>query len=617
MAQIQNIPFLYWSSWWAANPHIISLASGAFAGVAAEVVLFPLDCCKTKVQSHAGIGIAPFRGIYRGVGTAMMGAAPASAIFFSTYEFSKSTLGGFGERFGEQRSTSGFWHCVVVAAASVMGELAACSVRVPVDLAKQRLQAGQVENFRHAVEVVRTTDSSVFLASFRATAVRDTMHSSLQYPMYEFLKLGAAHWSGCGTPDGLRTWQAAVCGSIAGSISAVVTTPLDLVKTRINLREQSLAAGSDRTLPAPEKKAQALFRADPSGLLTLEAREIYRTGGLPGFFTGAMYRAAWMGLGGFVFLGSFEFAKDHLSRRAKAHQDRPQVARHLPTEQPAFFTFSAGLVAGLFVDIPLHPVDTIKTRLQSRQGIHAAGGFRGLWSGLSAVLATSVPGSAIFFVIYEKTRYEVERQVPGFLYGPAYELWRDAASASVADVGACLVRVPCEVLKQRMQTTTSWGDGSPLRLLHTMRSVSREGPLGFYAGFGATVCREVPFALIQMPVFEELKRRHPWRTEGGDSSSLSGAIGMTSGGLAGAIAGALTTPLDAAKTRIMLTQEKHLRKGLLMTISAIHAENGFRGLMAGLAPRTIYCSIGGAMWLGAFEVANSFMRLATASLALR
>lgn len=38
-----------------------------------------------------------------------------------------------------------------------------------------------------------------------------------------------------------------------------------------------------------------------------------------------------------------------------------------------------GATAGIAVDLGLYPLDTLKTRLQSKQGFRAAGGFRNLY----------------------------------------------------------------------------------------------------------------------------------------------------------------------------------------------------------------------------------------------
>lgn len=106
-----------------------------------------------------------------------------------------------------------------------------------------------------------------------------------------------------------------------------------------------------------------------------------------------------------------------------------------------------------------------------------------------------------------------------------------------------------------------------------------------------------------MPLFEELKQRHPWGRQAratGDTN-LQGLVGMTSGGLAGAVAGFLTTPLDTAKTRLMLTERSAERHGLVETLKRIGAESGPRGLFSGVAPRTLHSCAGGALWLGAFE----------------
>jgi len=53
--------------------------------------------------------------------------------------------------------------------------------------------------------------------------------------------------------------------------------------------------------------------------------------------------------------------------------------------------WKAGGLAGTAVDTALYPLDTIKTRLQSRTGFYAAGGFRGIYSGLTAVIIGSAP----------------------------------------------------------------------------------------------------------------------------------------------------------------------------------------------------------------------------------
>lgn len=59
----------------------------------------------------------------------------------------------------------------------------------------------------------------------------------------------------------------------------------------------------------------------------------------------------------------------------------------LPPRSSLFL--SAGAIAGLSVDLVLFPMDTIKTRMQSRGGLTNAGGFRKLFSGIASAAAGS------------------------------------------------------------------------------------------------------------------------------------------------------------------------------------------------------------------------------------
>lgn len=119
-------------------------------------------------------------------------------------------------------------------------------------------------------------------------------------------------------------------------------------------------------------------------------------------------------------------------------------------------------------------------------------------------------------------------------------------AASLGEVMACLVRVPTEVVKQRMQA----GQYQSMRDTITA-TMQRDGPSGFYKGFGTTLLREIPFAFIQFPIYEQLKTSLG-RYQGREVLPYEGAL---SGSLAGAFAAAVTTPLDVLKTRLMLNTQ--------------------------------------------------------------
>ena len=59
----------------------------------------------------------------------------------------------------------------------------------------------------------------------------------------------------------------------------------------------------------------------------------------------------------------------------------PQPSRMTQNDVSFLTSLASGGLAGTAVDVSLFPLDTIKTRLQSRQGFLAAGGFRNIYSG--------------------------------------------------------------------------------------------------------------------------------------------------------------------------------------------------------------------------------------------
>ncbi|KAL5015414.1 hypothetical protein ScPMuIL_009684 [Solemya velum] len=249
----------------------------------------------------------------------------------------------------------------------------------------------------------------------------------------------------------------------------------------------------------------------------------------------------------------------------------------------------AGGCAGTAVDVALFPLDTVKTRLQSHQGFWKAGGFRGIYSGLASAGLGSAPTAAVFFCTYECTKSVLSTQVPT-KWSPFVHMF----AASLGETTACLLRVPVEVVKQRAQAAPHLSSAKVLRT-----TVRTEGLWGLYRGYKSTVFREIPFSLIQFPIWEYLKlawSRHQHRPVDPWQSSLCGAI-------AGGISSGLTTPLDVAKTRIMLAEVgSPLAKGKIpYTLKLVFMEKGFKGLYAGIVPRVTWISLGGAIFLGMYD----------------
>jgi solute carrier family 25 S-adenosylmethionine transporter 26 len=267
-------------------------------------------------------------------------------------------------------------------------------------------------------------------------------------------------------------------------------------------------------------------------------------------------------------------------------------------------------VAGTLTDISLYPLDTLKTRLQSQAGFFPSGGFSRVYRGVGSALVGSAPSAALFFITYDETKKLLFRLFPasssedggaGGLAAPLVHM----AAGSAGEVAGCVIRVPVEVVKQRAQAAhhpSSWASVRHIWTSHSGVGLVRE----LYRGGGVTLLREVPFTMVQFSLWEALRTWHARRygsattrrekSQAGDG--ISAVASALYGSMSGAVAAVATTPLDVLKTRLMLAPE---RVSALKTLKAVLQESGIRGLFAGVVPRTMWISIGGAVFLGSYQ----------------
>jgi len=272
-------------------------------------------------------------------------------------------------------------------------------------------------------------------------------------------------------------------------------------------------------------------------------------------------------------------------------------------QQPSFTAaLFSGAIAGTTVDLSLYPLDTLKTRLQSSGGFLSSGGFTGIYRGVGSAIVGSAPGAALFFCTYESTKsFLYTRRKAQEARGAEVGEWtapiEHMAAASLGEVAACAVRVPTEVVKQRAQAGQY-----PSSLLALRGILSQYTTIGIsgvwrelYRGWSVTIMREVPFTVIQFPLWESMKE-YRRRTSGVEV--ISGLESALFGSAAGAVAAAVTTPLDVLKTRMMLAKEK---TALVPLLKQILRDSGPRAFFAGIGPRIMWISIGGAVFLGSYQ----------------
>jgi solute carrier family 25 iron transporter 28/37 len=124
-------------------------------------------------------------------------------------------------------------------------------------------------------------------------------------------------------------------------------------------------------------------------------------------------------------------------------------------------------------------------------------------------------------------------------------------------------------------------------ILQCTQSVYKaEGLTAFYVSYPTTLAMTVPFTALQFTFYESLSKvLNPSKTY----DPLTHCI---SGGLAGAFAAGLTTPLDVIKTLLQTrgtAQNAEIRsaKGLVHAAAIIKRRHGWAGFLRGIRPRII------------------------------
>ncbi|KAG8379285.1 hypothetical protein BUALT_Bualt07G0072600 [Buddleja alternifolia] len=325
--------------------------------------------------------------------------------------------------------------------------------------------------------------------------------------------------------------------------------------------------------------------------------------------------------------------------------------------------FLWGGIAGAFGEGVMHPVDTIKTRIQSQaiftasknqssivqmvRSVWATDGLTGFYRGIAPGVMGSLATGATYFGVIESTKKWMEESNLGlgghwahFISGAIGDS-QITCAVSVCGTGDTLgsfVYVPCEVMKQRMQvqgsrkywTSVVGKDGSTAK--HGMNiygyytgmfqagcSIWKEqGVKGLYAGYGSTLVRDVPFAGLMVTFYEAFKNMAEYGKQKLFSKSNihinSSFEGLLLGGLAGGLSAYLTTPLDVVKTRLQVQGTATRYNGWLDAIYKIWLAEGVRGMFRGSVPRIMWYIPASALTFMAVEFLREHHKVTSISI---
>jgi solute carrier family 25 S-adenosylmethionine transporter 26 len=257
--------------------------------------------------------------------------------------------------------------------------------------------------------------------------------------------------------------------------------------------------------------------------------------------------------------------------------------------EKSFWRFAiAGGVGGICAAFVCYPLDTIKTRLQaSTATIDYIQTSRhiSLYKGFSMSFM-SIPLAGVYLGTYES----VKQLLPKYRITDVWLV--NPISAFIGQCVATTIGTPLDVVRQQLQI------GLRATLTQNLQYVyKQEGIRGFYAGYIANLLRNVPFSIINMTLYETLKKRSKQNNGGEELNTLQHA---TNGMISNSITALVTHPMDCIKTKLMTQTSGHY-KGVLDCFRKIVIEDGIKNLFTALHYRVGLTAISGFVFFSVFE----------------
>ena len=205
-----------------------------------------------------------------------------------------------------------------------------------------------------------------------------------------------------------------------------------------------------------------------------------------------------------------------------ARQTDTVAAKSQPVSWKNQMLFRERLIAGSsargVAQTVLHPIDVARTRLQAK-GVALQFTPQTFVKGITPQFLLAFPAGAMQFAAYEWCKdIFAKAKMAGAL--------PEVVSGALGALGASVVRVPQEVLKQRVQA-----DIYPNAFQGTITLLKADGPMGLYKGYFATISRDVPWNALSFMFFAQAKSLYKvafGRASTNEENLLLGALsGMT------------------------------------------------------------------------------------------
>ncbi|KAJ4936263.1 hypothetical protein JOQ06_000862 [Pogonophryne albipinna] len=251
---------------------------------------------------------------------------------------------------------------------------------------------------------------------------------------------------------------------------------------------------------------------------------------------------------------------------------------------------AAGAVAGAISRTGTAPLDRMKVFMQVHSSkinpISLVGGFSrmikegglsSLWRGNGTNVLKIAPETAIKFMAYEQYKKLLSSE------GQKIETHKRFVAGSLAGATAQTSIYPMEVLKTRL---TLGKTGQYTGMFDCAKKILRkEGIIAFYKGYVPNLVGIIPYAGIDLAVYETLK--NTWLTHHTNDSANPGVLVLVACGTISSTCGQLASyPLALVRTRMQAQASLDTTDQPSMSnlMKKIVAKDGFFGLYRGILP---------------------------------
>ena len=229
-----DVDDLDWEEWDPSRISFVNhMIAGSVAGLAEHVTIFPIDTVKTNIQCDQCGSTSPSQTwscakrivkrdglmrLWRGVSAMFAGCVPAHAVYFSIFEYIKGMVGA--DRAGH--------HPIGAAFSGATAAFGHDLIMTPFDTVKQRMQLGHYRGIGNCFRTVAATEGlGALYVSLPTTLLMNLPYGCIMVAVNESARKIL-------NPSGdYKTSTNLIAGAIAGASAAVLTNPLDLIKTKL------------------------------------------------------------------------------------------------------------------------------------------------------------------------------------------------------------------------------------------------------------------------------------------------------------------------------------------------------------------------------------------------